>query len=91
MTDDTADAPTIVTEVAPLWTRRDLAKFLQCSPRWIHTALATPPDEKGSIPYVELPSSGSRRQVRFIPDVIREWVRRGCPDVQGFQALHEDA
>lgn len=84
-------APGVVTEVEALWTRQDLAKYLKCSLRWIDAALVRPPAEKGSVPHVELPSMGRRRQVRFVPDVIREWVRLGFPSVADFEALRRGA
>jgi hypothetical protein len=83
--------PANLAAVEPLLTRQGLARFLDLSPSWIDTALATPPEEEGSIPHVELPTSGRRRQVRFIPADVREWLRRGCPSARDFEVLRTGA
>lgn len=67
-----------------LWTRRELAGYLRVSSRWLDSALARARDDRGSIPHVVLPSSGSRRQIRFVPEDIHAWVAMGCPPADEF-------
>jgi len=73
-----------------LWRRKDLAEHLRVSPRWVDRALTRAKDEPGSIPHVELPTKGSRRFVRFVPEVIQEWARLGFPAVANFESLIEE-
>ncbi len=73
-----------------LWRRKDLAEFLCVSDRWVDRALTRAKDEPGSLPHVELPTNGSRRFVRFVPEVIREWARLGFPAVADFEGLVEE-
>ncbi len=72
-----------------LWTREDLAEYLRVSDRWVGTGLARARNESGSIPHVELPTNGSRRYIRFLPDVIRRWARLGFPPVADYESLEE--
>lgn len=72
-----------------LWRVKDLAVYLQRSPRWVQDQLARQPDEPGSIPHVLLPSTGRRRAVRFVPGTIRRWLELGCPPIRDFERLRE--
>ena len=65
----------------PLWTCRDVARFLRRSPRWVSYALCRSEAEAGSIPHYRLPGRGPR----FLPGEIQEWVRGGCPPVADFR------
>ncbi len=81
----------VVTEVESLLTRKTLAQFLGWSIRSVDYALASAPEEAGSIPYVELPSRGRKRQVRFVPDTIRQWLEAGCPPAADFERMKRAA
>lgn len=71
MSQTEADPPT----PQPLWTVKDVSRFLKRSPRWISYYLARTETTPGSIPHFRLPG----RAVRFDPAEIMDWVREGCP------------
>ncbi len=65
-----------------LWTVEQLAAYLQRSRRWVYGRLKIAPSRSGSIPHVRLPAGAPR----FIPSVIRAWVRASCPPADRFHA-----
>jgi hypothetical protein len=75
MTPTSTNTPSI--NVAALWSVTECARFLGKSPRWILSAIARRPADKGSIPHVRIGKSP-----RFFPNDIVEWVRLGCPPAE---------
>lgn len=78
--------------IAPLWSVRDVARFLQRSERWIYDTLAADPAKAGSIPVFRIPGgrgSRGRGSARFVPADIVEWVAAGCPPAAVFRQWQE--
>lgn len=48
-----------------LWTIAQAMKFLGCKKTWLYVAC-----QRGEVPHVRLGS-----MIRFVPDVLRQWVR----------------
>jgi hypothetical protein len=69
----------------PLWTVKQLARYLGRSTSWVRYQILRASKEKGSIPFVRLPGNGAPR---FIPNQIRRWTEMGFPPAE---ALHNQA
>ena len=70
-----------------LWTVKDVAKYLQRSPRWVWGCLTHRPDESGSIPHIRLP--GKTPSPRFVPDEVRDWAALNFPPARDFKAWRD--
>ena len=78
--------------VSPLWTVRDVARFLARSEGWIWGALSADPQKPGSLPFIRIPGGrGSRGQgsPRFVAAEIQTWVASGCPPAAVFRSWQE--
>ena len=78
--------------VAPLWTVRDVARFLARSERFIWEALSADPQKAGSLPYIRIPGGRGCRgegSPRFVAAEIQSWVKNGCPPAAVFRSWQE--
>ena len=78
--------------VAPLWTVRDVARFLARSERWIWDSLSADPAKPGSLPFIRIPGGRGCRgegSPRFVAADIQFWVASGCPPAAVFRSWQE--
>ncbi len=64
------------------------AEFLSVSRRWVQDAVTRPDDMAGSIPHHLLPSPGTRKQRRFDPGELRDWLKAGSPTVADWKKMY---
>jgi hypothetical protein len=78
--------------VSPLWTVRDVARFLARSERFIWEALSSDPAKPGSLPFIRIPGGRGCRgegSPRFVAAEIQSWVASGCPPAAVFRSWQE--
>ena len=78
--------------VSPLWTVRDVARFLARSERFIWEALSSDPAKPGSLPFIRIPGGRGCRgegSPRFVAADIQFWVANGCPPAAVFRSWQE--
>jgi hypothetical protein len=78
--------------VAPLWTVRDVARFLARSERFVWEALSADPAKPGSLPFIRIPGGRGCRgegSPRFVAADIQFWVANGCPPAAVFRSWQE--
>lgn len=60
-------SPLAATNEEPLWTAKEVAAYLRCSQNWVYLHAAA-----GTLPHVKVEGL-----LRFVPEDIRSFVRRG--------------
>lgn len=60
-------------DIEPLLTVKDVAKILQLQKTCLYRMCDT-----GRIPHVRVPGCGSRGSIRFVPQVVRDWIEGGA-------------
>ena len=69
-----------------LLTVEQTASLLGESTRTLQRRLKLPPNESGSIPYVELSGvAGERQRIRFKASSIQRWIDLSCPCIEDFE------
>lgn len=56
-----------LTKVDRLWTAKEVARYLQVSTRWL---------QDSDVPRLRLGGKGTRQCVRYMPQAVKEWVRK---------------
>ena len=79
MTDDLEEKDSLENGIMPLWSVREVARYLKRSQRWVWSQLDIPGKRAGRIPHLRI-----GKAPRFIPEEICRWVRLGCPSVAEF-------
>ena len=85
MPDPASSSPPAAQE--PLWTIKDVARYLARSERWIARALRRADTDPGSLPHYRLPGGAPR----FNPVEVEEWLRSGCPPMATFRSWDRKA
>ena len=79
-----------VIQIEPLLTVRQAAEVLNESMRTVQRRLTLPPEEAGSLPYIELPSAGGgRRRIRFRRSDLVRWIELGFPPASDFRKMNK--